>query len=328
MASPTISVITATAGGRLDLLERKLVALVGQDIEPTRIEWVIADDGGREPELESVVGRPAPFEVKVVRLPEPSGPGPARNAALEVAEGEIIYLSDDDCSPGPSTLGEHAEAVAGGDVVSIGGLRFEPEDGKETTWLARRANWWNVNGANTAVRADVLRDVGGFDETLRRNVDWDLLIRLADVAEEHAGATLRLRGRLESLDQALVGVLLAAEGVGSTTAQALSHSSEEASDDFAAAVAELSRLSGVQVDEASWRARSVEQPTVVVGVLEAVETYLVNERAARASHELHQPVPEESSDPAPVPSEDEGSGQGARACLKWGLYGTYIGWCY
>lgn len=152
--------------------------------------------------------------------------------------------------------------------------------------------------------------------------------RLAEVAEEHAGATLRLRGRLESLDQALVGVLLAAEGVGSTTAQALSHSSEEASDDFAAAVAELSRLSGVQVDEASWRARSVEQPTVVVGVLEAVETYLVNERAARASHELHQPVPEESSDPAPVPSEDEGSGQGARACLKWGLYGTYIGWCY
>src|SRR5690606_11552176 len=123
--------------------------------------------GGREPELESVVGRPAPFEVKVVRLPEPSGPGPARNASLEVAEGEIIYLSDDDCSPGPSTLGEHAAAVAGGDVVSLGGLRFEPEDGKETTWLARRANWWNVNGANTAVRADVLRDVGGFDETLK-----------------------------------------------------------------------------------------------------------------------------------------------------------------
>lgn len=176
MASPTISVITATAGGRLDLLERKLVALVGQDIEPTRIEWVIADDGGREPELESVVGRPAPFEVKVVRLPEPIGPGPARNAALEVAEGEIIYLSDDDCSPGPSTLGEHAAAVAGGDVVSIGGLRFEPEDGKETTWLARRANWWNVNGANTAVRADVLRDVGGFDETLKGYGVEDVLL--------------------------------------------------------------------------------------------------------------------------------------------------------
>lgn len=176
MSPQTVSVITATAGGRLDLLEHKLAALVGQDIEPTRIEWVIADDGGREPELESVVKRPAPFEVKVVRLPEPRGPGPARNAALELAEGEVIYLSDDDCSPGPSTLGEHAEAVAGGDVVSIGGLRFEPADGKETTWLARRANWWNVNGANTAVRADVLRDVGGFDESLRGYGVEDVLL--------------------------------------------------------------------------------------------------------------------------------------------------------
>ena len=176
MARPTISVITASAGGRLELLERKLAALVGQDIEPTRIEWVIADDGGREPELERLATRPSPFELKVVRLPDPRGPGAARNAALRVAEGEVIYLSDDDCSPGPTTLRLHSQAVADGGVVSLGGIRYEPDDGKGSTWLAKRVGWWNVNGANTALRADALREVGGFDESLKGYGVEDVLL--------------------------------------------------------------------------------------------------------------------------------------------------------
>lgn len=49
--------------------------------------------------------------------------------------------------------------------------------------------------------------------------------RLTAIAEEHAGVTLVLRGRLQSLGQALVGVLLAAESVGGATVQELSHSS-------------------------------------------------------------------------------------------------------
>lgn len=176
MPSPTISVITATAGGRFELLQRKLAALVGQDLEPTRIQWVISDDGGREPELESLAAQGPPFEIKVVRLPDASGPGAARNAALAAAEGDVIYLSDDDCSPSSGTLRAHAEAVAGGDTVSVGAVRFEPAAGEPTTWTAKRARWWNVNGANTAVRADVLREVGGFDESLKGYGVEDVLL--------------------------------------------------------------------------------------------------------------------------------------------------------
>lgn len=154
--------------------------------------------------------------------------------------------------------------------------------------------------------------------------------RLTAVAEERAEATLVLRAQLQALDEALVGVLLAAEGVGGATLQSLSHSSEEAADDLEAAVAELSRLSEVPLTDADGEARSVEQPTVVVGVLEAVETYLTSDRRARSSHELHQPVPEEPVDPAPDPDPDPGGGGGGAgyACYRWSPWGSYIGWCY
>ncbi len=176
MSTPALSVVTATAGGRIELLKRKLAALVGQDLEPTRFEWVICDDGGREPDLDSLGASGAPFEVKVVRLPEAAGPGAARNAALAVAEGDVVYLSDDDCTPGPTTLSAHVTATEGARSVTMGAIVFEPENGRSTTWSARRPRWWNVNGANTAVPAAAIREVGGFDESLKGYGVEDVLL--------------------------------------------------------------------------------------------------------------------------------------------------------
>lgn len=79
--------------------------------------------------------------------------------------------------------------------------------------------------------------------------------------------------------------------------------------------------------ETSWQARTVEQPTAVAGALEAVEGYLVSERAARSSHETRQAVAEEADDPAPDPDGGGGGGAGY-ACYRWNMYGGYVGWCY
>lgn len=177
--APTVSVVTATAGGRLELLRRKLDALAGQSLAPTSIEWVVCDDGGREPRLRELLAERPPLEVKLTALDRPGGPGAARNAALALAEGEVVYLSDDDCVPAPHTIEAHLkaqEAAGRPGAATVGGLLFEPPGGRAKAARPSRVGWWQVNGANTAVPAAALREVGGFDASLEGYGVEDVLL--------------------------------------------------------------------------------------------------------------------------------------------------------
>jgi glycosyltransferase involved in cell wall biosynthesis len=128
---------------------------------------------------------------RVVRCALP-GLSRARNAGLQVATGDVVVFTDDDCLPEPGWI-EHLVAalarpgvvVATGAVLPVGGGFLSgltlPDQARQSYPLSENPHG---HGANMAMRrADLLR-IGGFDEQLgagaplRAADDWDVFFRL------------------------------------------------------------------------------------------------------------------------------------------------------
>ena len=134
---------------------------------------------GREPGLAELLAERPPFEVKLTRLERASGPAAARNAALALAEGDVVYLSDDDCVPAEGTLAAHVDGVASAEppgVATVGGLAFEAASGESELRSPARVGWWQFTGANSAAPLSALREGGGFDESLEGYGVEDVLL--------------------------------------------------------------------------------------------------------------------------------------------------------
>jgi GT2 family glycosyltransferase len=107
----------------------------------------------------------------------------ARNAAIETALGSVIAFTDDDCEPQPDWLASIAHAflddpdlgLVGGAVLSpkaLGVLNtcptveptealYDPEEDPQHPPVG-----WDWIGANFAIRRDVVKKLGAFDECL------------------------------------------------------------------------------------------------------------------------------------------------------------------
>ena len=90
-------------------VRRLLELLEHADIEPSRFEVIVVDDGSPEPLEPLLTGREWPFELRVLRQ-EQTGPGAARNRALEHARAELVLFLNDDAVPARTTLRRHIEA--------------------------------------------------------------------------------------------------------------------------------------------------------------------------------------------------------------------------
>jgi glycosyltransferase involved in cell wall biosynthesis len=60
-------------------------------------------------------------EIRLVRLPERTLPGPARNLAIEQARSDLLVFTDADCAPEPQWLQRMILAQAGTSSVAVGG---------------------------------------------------------------------------------------------------------------------------------------------------------------------------------------------------------------
>jgi glycosyltransferase involved in cell wall biosynthesis len=163
-----ISVVTPTGGNRPAMLAEAVASVRAQTLPP--LEHFVVDDGS-----ESVPDLPG---VTVLRVPR-SGPGPARNAAIERARGEAIALLDDDDLWHP----HHLETVwgvmqeTGADVVYADclvenrrdGYGFEVADFDGDALLER--NFLCLPA--TLVRTSSARAVGCFPDE-PRGQDWSL----------------------------------------------------------------------------------------------------------------------------------------------------------
>jgi len=116
------------------------------------------------------------INLQAILEPRP-GVSRARNTGWRSACGEVIAFTDDDCYPQSDFVDQVWRAFSEAEVGYVGGrvLLYDPADYPITiqtrdSHLAIPASSFIeaglIHGANVAVRRDVLRMVGGFDELL------------------------------------------------------------------------------------------------------------------------------------------------------------------
>jgi glycosyltransferase involved in cell wall biosynthesis len=178
---------------------------------PADAETIVVSDGGSK-DLGTVV---APFvkslRLRLVRI-ENSGPGAARNRGIELARGQIVAFTDDDCRPHPGWLAALAAGVRLSPPHAVGGATHNglPEnayaDAAQLVLFllaahdrARSGRERFLPSNNFAFPAQALIRVGGFDPRFRTAEDRDLCRRWAQ-----AGFTLgRVSKAVVDHDQSL-----------------------------------------------------------------------------------------------------------------------------
>lgn len=152
------------------------------------LEIIVVDDGSTDNTLE-VLNRFDDPRIVVVRSPECEGVSKARNRALAAARGSIIcYLDSDNAWDDRYTAAmvgafQHlpdAQALYGGQLLFRGNHAqpFACRFGSYNKSLLANRNYIDLNAF--CHKREVIALVGGFDETLRRFVDWDLILRVSE----------------------------------------------------------------------------------------------------------------------------------------------------
>ena len=180
-------------------------------------EVIVVDDGSTDEQATAygVIAKEAPENVRFVHLePSPRGHGPsyAINRGVESAKGEYVcFLDDDDCWMDPEHLSRAHESLAADDGDLYFSNQHAYSEGKVVAtdlWLNPLAQYLdksarkNQDGAhelkvedlmtacdgrfahlnNTIVRRGLYLDVGGMDEYIRYECEWDLYLRLISAA--------------------------------------------------------------------------------------------------------------------------------------------------
>ena len=112
------------------------------------------------------------------------GAGQARNTAAERAEGEILAFLDDDAVAEATWIEELMKPYSDPSVLAVGGAPHPNYETERPFWFPRQFDWVfgcvyeglptttapcpRLIGANMSVRADVLKQVGGF-----HSIDFD-----------------------------------------------------------------------------------------------------------------------------------------------------------
>jgi glycosyltransferase involved in cell wall biosynthesis len=183
-----VSVVIPTRNRRV-VLERTLeTALAQTDVV---IEVVVVDDGSDD-DTAAFLGAHDDPRVRLVHHEWPRGVAAARNSGIREATGRWIAFLDDDDLWAPHKLRAQLDAAAareagfayGAAVVVDEALQVlrGPLPGPDPDSVAQallRTNPMPGGCSNPMARADVVRQVGGFDEQMHLLADWDLWLRLA-----------------------------------------------------------------------------------------------------------------------------------------------------
>jgi len=188
LPAPEISVVIPTYR-RPDLLQRCLVPLLKQTLDPQLYEIIVVDDGQTEDTralVENLAaatqGRP---RVSYLRPLGTRGPAAARNRGWRAALGEVIAFTDDDTLPDEDWLRQGLRAMAsisGRVPMAVRGRVQVPVPPAMTDHAAMTKGLEQAEfvTANCFVRRSALEQVGGFDERFQRawREDSDLHFKL------------------------------------------------------------------------------------------------------------------------------------------------------
>lgn len=134
---PQISVVVATRN-RASNLQRLLEGFVQQAGLPS-FEVVIADNGSVDDTPAVIDLFRSELALRSVRVPEP-GKGRALNAAIALAQGEIVVFTDDDVTPAPNWLSEIYNAAKRFPDHNVFGGRIEVDPVAVPGWVRRSYN--------------------------------------------------------------------------------------------------------------------------------------------------------------------------------------------
>jgi glycosyltransferase involved in cell wall biosynthesis len=195
-SAPRISVIIPTLG-RPQALQACLEALHGSDYKRDRFEIIVVDDGNPAP-LDRVV-HPFAEQLDIKMLKQKNGgPASARNAGAEIARGELLAFTDDDCLPESGWLAalDHrhsaapAHLIGGRTVNALSQNAYSAASQLVTDFVyshynadPERALFFASN--NMAVPRQRFLEIGGFDLRFRTAEDRELCDRW-----RHAGLCL------------------------------------------------------------------------------------------------------------------------------------------
>jgi glycosyltransferase involved in cell wall biosynthesis len=201
--APQVSVVIPTHQRR-DALRAALLSLSQQSVPSGSYEVIVCVDGSTDGTLEMLAGFEGPYELRSVAQAQ-RGRATACNAAFAEARGEVLIVLDDDMEVVPEFVERHRRhhprgtrlCVLGAAPVELNGSSPRAAryvQAKFATHLARLgdADYLNLPRSfytgNASLRADLLGDVGGFDESFTSygNEDVELALRL-----RAAGAELR-----------------------------------------------------------------------------------------------------------------------------------------
>jgi glycosyltransferase involved in cell wall biosynthesis len=187
MTAPVFSVIMPV-WNRAEIIHRAIASVQQQDFPD--YELIIVDDGSTD-DLKSTV---APYLGDRIRVIPTShrGVGAARNSGIRAAEGTFIAYLDSDNTWYPAFLSRMLAALTSGqEPRSAAYCRFNQYNRLPFLHIPYL---WRIKGMpfsfedllvenyidiNTFVHARTcIAEVGYWDETLKRLVDWDFIIRL------------------------------------------------------------------------------------------------------------------------------------------------------
>lgn len=188
---PEVSVIIPTYN-RPALLRRAVTSALTQG--GVGVEVIVVDDGSSPRVMSSAL----PADVTIARTGGSGGVAAARNLGARLARSPWLAFLDDDDWWAPdhvrrllsaATASGAGFAYAGRWIVDLATGAAELSPALPAEGLASRLLHENVVGtpSGVIVRRSLYLEVGGSEPSLAAMADWDLWIRLADVARGVAG---------------------------------------------------------------------------------------------------------------------------------------------
>jgi peptidoglycan/xylan/chitin deacetylase (PgdA/CDA1 family)/GT2 family glycosyltransferase len=192
-----ISVVMATYNRR-SILEQTLPSFLDQDYPSSGYEVVVVVDGSNDGSAEFARSLRPSSELEVLEQ-ENRGPAAARNAGIAAAGGEIVLLMDDDIRATRHLVREHAAAHREIEGARVQGAIFAAPESPPTlaAWSTRdwyrrydaalraanreNRHWRPFLNANSSIQAELLAELGGFDEEVPfPREDFELAMRVSD----------------------------------------------------------------------------------------------------------------------------------------------------
>jgi len=196
MSEPRISVII-TSYNQKEFISEAIESVIAQTLRPYEI--LVADDHSIDGSIELINRYAARYPGWIKALIQPRNVGVAknRNYALSMVKGDLVTLLDGDDRFLPRKLElEYATHRAHPDAKVVhsniyytdqAGRRTRlwadgeaPPDGYVFSQVLARRYPRGMTFRNELVETRCIRELGGYDETLPRYGDWDLLIRLTN----------------------------------------------------------------------------------------------------------------------------------------------------